>query len=70
MSRSLTLPLLDASVRIRTAVSWSHRFCAMTIPMAMSMTVRDSRVARRFVALSVCSEKRTASRSAWEISRV
>ena len=36
----------------------------------MSIVVRDSRVARRLVALSVCREKPTARRSACEISRV
>ncbi|MDQ0635580.1 hypothetical protein QFZ40_003489 [Arthrobacter pascens] len=70
MSRSLVLLLRDASVRILTAASWLHRFWAMTIPTAMSMMVRDSKVARRLAALSVCSENRTARRSAWEISLV
>ena len=70
MSRSLMLLLLEASVRIRTAASWLHRFWAMTIPTAMSMMVRDSSVARRLVALSVCRENLTARRRAWEISRV
>src|SRR5699024_11460660 len=41
-SRSLTFLCEDAVLRTAKASSWLHLVCAIVIPMAMSMLVRDS----------------------------
>ena len=61
MSRSLTFRELEARFNIATAVSWLHRFWAMTTPTAVSMAVLDSTAAIRLCRASLSRAIRTAS---------
>ena len=45
MSRTFWLRLLDTVVRMAKASAWLHRFCAMMMPIAMSIAVADEPLA-------------------------